>query len=94
MHVSCTVIFSANPALSDQQTYDAESNITCAEGFYLSNNSTSVCRPICRSWVELTEDDPFKGFVIPIIIIGLLSSVFVTTIGFIIQRTEMCVCFA
>ena len=30
---------------------DTDSRITCAEGFYLDNNSHPLCIPLCDSWV-------------------------------------------
>ena len=88
---SCTDLISmaadASPTLSDWQILDAELNITCADGFYLSNSS--VCRPICSSWVESSEDHASQNIRIACIIIGLISSVIFITIALTIYRSEL-----
>ena len=80
-------------SLSDQQTFDVQpSNVTCADGFYLSNSS--VCLPLCSSsWVELSEDNPFKWIVITTLVISLLVLVFVIIGVLTFRRSEMYVSY-
>ena len=79
-----------SPTLSDQQTFDMpEANITCAEGFYLSNSS--VCHPLCSIWAEPSKDEYIiiQRTITASVIIGLISSLFFITIALTFYRSEM-----
>ena len=71
------------PANQDQPT-NVQSNITCAEEYYLSNES-GVCRPLCSLWVEPRHVDANYVAVIAAVIIGVLSSA-VAVVMAIVQR--------
>ena len=61
-------------------------NITCAEGYYLSKNG--VCRPLCSLWVEPLHIDSNYIAVIAAVIIGVLSLA-VAVVVVVVQRKSM-----
>ena len=81
LHSLIIIYLMSNPA----------SNITCADRFYLTNNS--VCHPLCGSWVEwFTDvcDVPFVKWMaaaFATLTICLLVLVFFIALAF--QRSEM-----
>ena len=87
------VLADVSSALSDQQTFavkSSNSTMSCADGFYLSNSS--VCRPLCSSWVEPAYyyDNPFfKWMGIALATVAVCLLVFVFIIALVFQRSEM-----
>ena len=62
-------------------------NITCAEGYYLSDSG--VCRPLCAPWVEPLELGSDYIAVIASVAIVLLSATIVIVLALTIQRSTM-----
>ena len=79
-------MMSMNQNRGDQPT-NLHFNITCAEGYYLSNKS-GVCRPLCSLWVEPLHIDSNYVAVVAAVIIGVLSLA-VAVVVVIIQRKAM-----
>ena len=63
-------------------------NITCAEGYYLSDNGT-VCRPLCSNWVEPVNIDFKHIATIIVAATGLLSVIVLLVLAVTVQRNTM-----
>ena len=48
------------------------SQIRCAEGFFLDNSSNPICSPLCKSWLKVTAQD--VAFV-ACLILAIISSI-------------------
>ena len=81
-------MLSTNLNRGDQPTNtNLQFNITCAEGYYLSNKS-GVCRPLCSLWVEPLHIDSNYVAVVTAVVIGVLSLA-VAVVVVIVQRKAM-----
>ena len=65
----------------------SNSNITCNQGYYLSDSST--CRPLCSLWVEPVDIASDYIAVIVTVVIGLLSSTVLIVLAITVQRNTM-----
>ena len=86
-----TVVSSLDPgAGSGDETMNTEieANITCADGFYFSNQS-SACRPLCSRWVEPPENDITQKTIMVTVIIGLVTAIIFILIALTSYRSEM-----
>ena len=63
-------------------------NITCADGYYLSDVS-GVCRPLCTLWTEPKNVDADYIAVIVVVVVGLLSAITLVIMGLTVQRKTM-----
>ena len=72
---------------SDIGILPSKQNVTCAEGFYLHNETT--CRHLCSSWVDPPGIDADSVVVVASLVNALLSSVFVIVVVFTLLRNEM-----
>ena len=72
---------------SDIGVLPSKQNVTCAEGFYLHNEST--CRHLCSSWIDPPGIDPDSVIVVASLVNALLSSVLVIVVMFTLLRNEM-----
>ena len=60
-------------------------NITCADGYYLSDVS-GVCRPLCSLWTEPKNIDADYITVIVAVVSGLLSATTLVILALTLQR--------
>lgn len=60
-------------------------NITCADGYYLSDAS-GVCRPLCSLWTEPKNIDADYIAVIVTVVVGLLSAVTLVILALTLQK--------
>lgn len=63
-------------------------NITCDDGYYLSDVS-GVCRPLCSLWTEPKNIDADYVAVIVAVAVGLLSAITLVILVLTIQRKTM-----
>jgi hypothetical protein len=71
-----------NSLVEDEESF---TNITCADGYYLSDVS-GVCRPLCSLWTEPKDIDADYIAVIIAVLVGLLSAITLVVLALTIQR--------
>ena len=59
-------------------------NITCADGYYLSDDS-GVCRPLCSLWTEPKNIDADYIAVIVAVVVGQLSAIILVILALTLQ---------
>ena len=86
-----TVVSSLDPGVGsgdETMNTEIEANVTCADGFYSSNQS-SACRPLCSRWVEPPENDITQKITMASVIIGLVTAIVFILIALTFYRSEM-----
>ena len=74
-----------NSTSSLMENADSFTNITCADGYYLSDVS-GVCRPLCSLWTEPTDIDADYIAVIVAVVVGLLLAIVLVILALTLQR--------
>lgn len=93
LYVYHTIGFNGSLSSHDETAYHvinlSSVNITCAEGYYLSESG--VCRPLCSHWVGSAEIKSDYVFIAAIAsaLIGLVSSTILIIIAFTLQRKTL-----
>lgn len=67
-----------------------DSEIVCAEGFYLDNSSGPLCLPLCAYWLSSSRSS-VSVLVVEVIskVVSFVSSVIIFVLAFWLKRSTM-----